>query len=503
MQALPSRATSGCTTAALGSASRILRPHFLTTLPPGRTSGAALSSRDYHQGLLLPRASRRCGYGRFVGLGTRTLITDERAKGDAVALGKPPPFAFALDIDGVLLHVAKPIPGAAETLAYLQENKIPFILLTNGGGKHEEERVADLSAHLGVELSTENFVQSHTPFQELASSSPSYVFTSGNNEKLLEGLEGLRDKNILVTGSDPAKARIIAESYGFQHVITPADILAAHPTIYPFEPLYDVAATARPLPTPNPKISAIFVFNDPRDWAVDAQIITDLLLSDGGVLGTYSARNGSRDVQHNGWQKDGQPRLLFSNPDLFWSAEYHLPRFGQGAFQAALYGIWERVTGGRDRKTGRKARLRRINIGKPFPGTYAYAERMLAALRAKMLGSDVDAGVDNAEKEGKEEVKEEGKNGETTTTPTPTPKNGLKTVYMIGDNPASDIRGANDWSSPAGTRWVSALVKTGVWNPERGDPRYRPRVVVDDVKEAVEWALREEGWGGEGWEGIK
>jgi ribonucleotide monophosphatase NagD (HAD superfamily) len=68
-------------------------------------------------------------------------------------------------IDGVLLHVARPIPGAPEALRYLQENNIPFILLTNGGGKHETERVADLTSKLGVELTVDNFVQSHTPFQ--------------------------------------------------------------------------------------------------------------------------------------------------------------------------------------------------------------------------------------------------------------------------------------------------------------------------------------------------
>lgn len=99
-----------------------------------------------------------------------------------------------VSIDGVLLHVAKPIPGAAETLQFLHDNNIPFILLTNGGGKHETERVADLSAKLGVQLTTDNFVQSHTPFKELAA----------EGKKLREG-------TILVTGADPSGCREIAE----------------------------------------------------------------------------------------------------------------------------------------------------------------------------------------------------------------------------------------------------------------------------------------------------
>jgi HAD superfamily hydrolase (TIGR01450 family) len=95
-------------------------------------------------------------------------------------------------IDGVLLHVAKPIPGAPEVLRFLNDYNIPFILLTNGGGKHETERVKDLGEKLGVQLSTDNFVQSHTPFREL-----------------LEGPGSLRDKTVLVTGSDYEKCRAI------------------------------------------------------------------------------------------------------------------------------------------------------------------------------------------------------------------------------------------------------------------------------------------------------
>ncbi|KAI1427302.1 HAD-like domain-containing protein [Xylaria sp. FL1777] len=392
---------------------------------------------------------------------------------------KAPRFAFAFDIDGVLLHVAKPIPGATETLEYLQRHDIPFIFLTNGGGKHESERVEELSARLGVPLSTENFVQSHTPFQELVNRSWSHdpVDRQIHNGLLDEDVQpGLADKNILITGSDPARSRLIAETYGFRSVITPADIVVAHPTIFPFEPqLKDrLKATARPLPSPNPKIDAIFVFNDPRDWAVDTQIIVDLLLSRGGVLGTYSAKNGRAEHENNGWQADGQPPLYFSNHDLFWSATYHLPRFGQGAFQAALAGIWRQVTAG-------AAELRRTTIGKPYPRTYEYAETVLARWRAELLKKNNN---------NKKKNNESGLEAEAELEPLP-----LDRVYMVGDNPASDIRGANEYSSPRGTEWASVLVRTGVWSEDRdGEPKHRPTAIVDDVKGAVKWALEREGW---------
>lgn len=362
--------------------------------------------------------------------------------------------------------MSKPIPGASETLKFLNEHNIPFILLTNGGGKHETDRVRDLGYKLGVPLTTDNFVQSHTPFQEL-----------------VDGPDGLRDKTILVTGADAEMCRAIAERYGFRSVVTPADILAAEPEIYPFDPLLKsvYASTARPLPRPlyrqrsgatssppssSLKIDAIFVFNDPRDWALDIQLIADLLLSQRGHLGTYSPLNGDASLPGCGWQRDGQPPLYFSNADLFWSTGYQLPRFGQGAFQAAVAGVWRRVTGGHE--------LDRRVIGKPCAETYGFAERVLDAHRRELLGESGGGGSSEA---------------------------ALKAVYMVGDNPESDIAGANSYASGIGADWKSVLVRTGVWNAEmHGEEalagQFKPDVVVHDVREAVRWALEREGWKG-------
>ncbi|TGJ85650.1 hypothetical protein E0Z10_g3103 [Xylaria hypoxylon] len=436
----------------------IARPHSST-----RTFAAVSRARPARTPILSSTV-HRTSHGLFVP--ARSFTRDGKNLNSTSRTA--PPFAFAFDIDGVLLHVAKPIPGATETLEYLQRHDIPFILLTNGGGKHERERVEDLSKRLGVPLSTENFVQSHTPFQELVHGSWSQGHIDGHTQLELQngnGISGFADKNILITGSDPAKSRRIAETYGFRSVITPADILAAHPATFPFEPLLKThyAATARPLPSPNPKIDAIFVFNDPRDWALDTQIITDLLLSQNGVLGTYSSKNGHAEYENHGWQVDNQPGLYFSNPDLFWSAAYHLPRFGQGAFQAALAGIWNQITGG-------KAEMKRTTIGKPCARTYGYAESVLARWRAEL-----------SKRSGRADPEAEAQP--------------LTRVYMVGDNPESDIRGANEYSSPQGTEWASILVRTGVWNKDRdGEPKHKPTAVVDDVKSAVGWALEREGW---------
>ncbi|KAK1990976.1 HAD-superfamily subfamily IIA hydrolase [Colletotrichum falcatum] len=430
----------------LATTSRACAPSLLAT------AGAGLHGSSFAAPSTANAPGRRVWLGV---LGPQRCFSTKKRVFEA---GEAPSFAFAFDIDGVLLHVAKPIPGAAEALRYLNDNNIPFILLTNGGGRPEAVRVRDLSEKLGVELSVDNFVQSHTPFQEL-----------------VHGPEGLGDKTIFVTGANAQKCREIARQYGFKKVVTPADIIHAQPDVFPFELLMKsvYAGTHEPLPKPiytgggrggaateaeALKIDAMLVFNDPRDWAVDIQIIMDLLLSRGGVLGTYSSKNGDGSLANGGWQQDGQPALVYSNADLFWPTTWHQPRFGQGAFQAAVAGVWGSVTGG--------AALRTTVFGKPFATTYRYAEKVLEAHRRVVLGGDEGVGA---------------------VAPPP-----LKTVYMVGDNPESDIRGANEYSSER-TEWASVLVKTGVWRKERGPPTHAPKMIVDDVKAAVEWALEREG----------
>ncbi|KAI9811264.1 MAG: hypothetical protein M1826_003274 [Phylliscum demangeonii] len=352
----------------------------------------------------------------------------------------------AASIDGVLLRSAQPVGRSPEALALLQRRGIPFILLTNGGGRHESDRVAELSRALHVPLDLASFVQSHTPFAELAAE---------------EG--GLREECILVIGGDGDNCRQVALRYGFRNVVTPADIVTAYPAIWPFSkalaPHYK--SVARPLPRPidpaNPshslRIHAIFVFSDPRDWALDTQIMLDALLSSGGVLGTRSPLNDHADHPNRGFQQDGQPRLYFSNPDLWWAAQYHLPRLGQGGFREAFEGVWAAVTGGRDHGVA----LRKTVIGKPSQATFEFAEARLNMHRKTLLRD-----------------------------PDPAP---LKTVYFIGDNPESDIRGANEYVSPWKSRWYSVLVRTGVYSGQQ--PDRAPTRVVKDVWEAVQWALEQ------------
>jgi ribonucleotide monophosphatase NagD (HAD superfamily) len=71
-------------------------------------------------------------------------------------------YALAFDIDGVLMLGTDAIPAGAKALQLLEKRKIPYILLTNGGGKWEPDRVAELSDRLGVNVFSQLQVEALT-----------------------------------------------------------------------------------------------------------------------------------------------------------------------------------------------------------------------------------------------------------------------------------------------------------------------------------------------------
>lgn len=314
-------------------------------------------------------------------------------------------------MDGVLLRGKNPLPAAKEALSILDGNnklglKIPFILLTNGGGVSEEERCRTLSSQLGVQIHTDQFIQSHTV---LKSSVHNYA-----------------DVPILVLGGKGDTLRRVAEGYGFRKVYTTLDILAWNPSIWPFHDLtQEERASIRPTDFSKIQFGAIFVFHDPRNWALDIQIMCDVIQ---GIIG------GSHETNHARKPVD----LVFCNPDLIWQSYFEAPRMGQGAFRVAFQAVFQSLTG---------STYPYIQFGKPTEATYNFAEMMLKH-RLQSVSKPL--------------------------------------LYMVGDNPESDIAGAN----AAG--WKSILVHTGVYDPRRGTPSHQPTHQAEDVAEAVRWALEQE-----------
>ncbi|KAK9234617.1 HAD-like domain-containing protein [Lipomyces kononenkoae] len=332
--------------------------------------------------------------------------------------------AFAFDIDGVLAHGNHLIPEAREALKMLNGDnelgiKIPYILLTNGGGKTEESRCDQLSEILGVPISTSQFIQSHTPMSALSE----YYET------------------VLVVGGEGFKSRDAAEAYGFKHVYTPKDILAWDPTISPWRQFGEEDRVgARPTDFSKVKFDAILVFADSRDYATDMQIIMDLLLAEDGQLLTRAKDPTSSRIP-----------IYFSHGDLVMPTDHKgPPRMTQGAFRIGVEAMYKGLTG---------VDLERVIYGKPELATYKYADEVL--------------------KTWMEEIHNE----------TRIPEN----IYMIGDNPASDIIGGNMYN------WNTCLVRTGVFQGKEGenDPNSPASMgtfnhVLDAVKAGVRKELGEE-----------
>lgn len=371
-----------------------------------------------------------------------------------------PDFAFAFDIDGVLLRGKSAHPRARQALSLLEQHRIEYLLLTNGGGQHESSRVAEISSRLGMNIHKAQFVQSHTPFQTQADGT----------------------QTILVVGGRGDTCRRVAHSYGWSsgRVLVPGDFAAAESSICPVtEPgVYPVEKDAPKPPRPRrgvTKVDAIFVYNDSRDWALDIQLIVDLLLAQDGLLGTRRSLDQVR--------AEGHIPLYFSNPDLWWASGYPLPRLGQGGFMAALQGVWRTITGGEE--------LVLHTIGKPHEPTYRYAEDVLTEWRrGRMHKKAAKTAVDWVREKEREEEGEGKKEGGEGRGEGEGERGKLRRVYMVGDNPASDIAGANSFKSPRGTEWVSVLVRSGVF--QDGDDSGGAKMIVGDVEEAVRWAIERE-----------
>lgn len=220
----------------------------------------------------------------------------------------------------------------------------PYIFVTNGGGKTEEERCLDLSRQLQMEVSPGQFICGHTPMRELA-------------EKY---------KTVLVVGGEGEKCRQVAEGYGFRDVITPGDIIKDNAATTPFRKLNETEMEKSRLRNYGEvEIEAVFVFADSRDWAGDQQIILDVCMSKNGRLGTRSETF------------DEGPPVFFSHNDLIWATSHNFARIGMGALRASLEAMFKAITG---------KELKTIAFGKPQLGTFQFATRLLQQWRKDTHG---------------------------------------------------------------------------------------------------------------------
>lgn len=91
--------------------------------------------------------------------------------------------------------------------------------------------------------------------------------------------------------------------------------------------------------------------------------------------------------------------------------------------------------------------LQSTSFGKPHATTYQFAEQVLESIQ---------------------------------------PSNNSRNVYAVGDNPAADIQGANNYG------WTSVLVRTGVFTGKGNSEEFPAKIVCENVEEAVEKIIASE-----------
>ncbi|OBZ90468.1 putative CDP-alcohol phosphatidyltransferase class-I family protein C22A12.08c [Choanephora cucurbitarum] len=325
-----------------------------------------------------------------------------------------PNYAFAFDIDGVLIKGKRRIPEATRALNLLNGNNpsnrhIPFVLLTNGGGVTEEEKARQISELVGVKINPKQVILSHSPMQNLASE--------------------YNDKRVLIVGGRGRNCYDVAKRYGFKEAVTPHDIMHWNNSAWPYSsPTSDLSLlTSNGIEFSKTPIHAVMVFHDTFDWGRDLQIMLDALCSKDGILGTRKEDYQTQDVP-----------LYWSNNDLIWSTDFPAPRLGQGALKVALDSLYKELTG---------HALQSTSFGKPHKATYQFAEQVIHRL---------------------------------------SPSETQRRVYAVGDNPAADIQGANNYG------WESVLVRTGVFTGKGNAKDFPAKIVCENVEEAVEKIIADE-----------
>eukprot|EP00792_Barthelona_sp_PAP020_P003906 TRINITY_DN1748_c0_g1_i1.p1 TRINITY_DN1748_c0_g1~~TRINITY_DN1748_c0_g1_i1.p1 ORF type:complete len:344 (+),score=97.36 TRINITY_DN1748_c0_g1_i1:38-1033(+) len=153
----------------------------------------------------------------------------------------------------------------------------------------------------------------------------------------------------------------------------------------------------------------------------DIQLICDIVLTNGELAKPYNFS----------YQK---VPIYVANPDIVYKGEHVNPRITMGAFISGLKAVFKDLSDGYD--------LEVMISGKPTDMTYKYVKNHMLAPNTKE-------------------------------------------IWMVGDNPKSDIQGALK------NGWRSILVRTGLFQGINDD-QFPAEYVVEDVSEAVDLILNGE-----------
>jgi len=94
----------------------------------------------------------------------KTPQLDVKVNLDVIKHKKP---GIIFDIDGVLVKGKNVLPETLKTLKLLHTLHIPFMFLTNGGGKTEKKKAQELSQRFQIPIHEEQVVLGHSPMRTI------------------------------------------------------------------------------------------------------------------------------------------------------------------------------------------------------------------------------------------------------------------------------------------------------------------------------------------------
>jgi len=200
----------------------------------------------------------------------------------------------------------------------------------------------------------------------------------------------LHDKHVLVVGQGPVKE--IANNLGFTTVTRLEDLRVLFPHLdcvdfkrRKLDPYAAFGSGFKP-------IDAILLLGEPLNWESALQLISDVLITHGSP-GSMDYKRGAITYPHI--------PIIACNLDLLWMAEtgLPLPRFGHGIFLLCLETVYRKLTGHELQYMAA--------LGKPSEISYLHATHCI-----QRMARQLDL---------------------------PSPRR----LYVIGDNPESDILGSN------------------------------------------------------------
>lgn len=342
---------------------------------------------------------------------------------------KPPSFGIAFDIDGVVLRGNTPIGGASRALRRLYDGSGVLkvpFVFLTNGGGIRESKRA-------AELSELLGVKI----------SPSQVLQGHSPFKQLVN----RFENELIVAVGKGEPAVVMSEYGFKNVISIDEYALYFDNIDPLAPYkkwgtIDFAVDrTRKCSINSKRVQAAFIVSDSVDWSRDIQVLCDIL------------RTGGLPASEEG----PQPPLYFAHDDLKYQGAFPSERLGMGAFRIALESVFNSI---------HAEALKYTYFGKPNPVAFKNAEVVLKQ-QASFIYRELN--IVNHANSGSHD---------------------FQTLYMIGDNPAVDIKGARQ----AGNPWFPILTRTGVFKGDHhsNHPEFPASMVVDTVEEAVDFILRNE-----------